>query len=301
MASSPLSPASPSFQLPHALLGDGPHKVIAVHGWFADRSAYAPVLADLDRASFQYAVVDLRGYGEAKDAAGAYSTSEGAADVVALADRLGWDRFSLIGHSMGACVAQRVLAIAPHRVRRLVGVSPVPASGLDLPPEQWELFAEADRLPGNRRAIIDITTGGTRPAAWLDRMVERSLDVSDAKAFRAWLDSWAREDFHDRVEGSTVPALAVVGALDPALGVDLMRRTWLRWYARAELTELSQAGHYAMDETPLALLSAVEDFLRADGESADSERADGESADSERADGESAGGESAGESRDGSS
>ncbi|MGW7269954.1 alpha/beta fold hydrolase [Streptomyces sp. NPDC054864] len=259
--------SSPSFQLPHALLGDGPHKVIAVHGWFADRSAYAPVLADLDLASFQYAVVDLRGYGEAKDAAGACTTSEGAADVVALADLLGWDRFSLIGHSMGGSVAQRVLAIAPHRVRRLVGVSPVPASGLELPPEQWELFAEADRLPGNRRAIIDVTTGGTRPAAWLDRMVERSLEVSDTKAFRTWLDSWAGEDFHDRIEGSTVPALAVVGELDPALGADLMRRTWLRWYARAELTELPQAGHYAMDETPLALIRAVEDFLRKDGES----------------------------------
>lgn len=255
-----------SFPLPHALLGEGPHKVIAVHGWFADRSAYAPVLADLDLTSFQYAVVDLRGYGEAKDATGAYSTSEGAADVVGLADRLGWDRFSLIGHSMGGSVAQRVLAVAPHRVRRLVGVSPVPASGLELPPVQWELFSEADRLTENRRAIIDFTTGGIRPAAWLDRMVARSLDVSDVKAFRIWLDSWAREDFHERIEGSTVPALAVVGALDPALGADLMRRTWLRWYARGELSELPEAGHYAMDETPLALIRAVEDFLRADGE-----------------------------------
>ncbi|MFC8128830.1 alpha/beta fold hydrolase [Streptomyces sp. NPDC057302] len=254
-----------SFTLPHALLGDGPHRVIALHGWLADRSAYAPVLADLDRTSFRYAVADLRGYGEAKDASGAYTTSEGAADVVRLADHLGWERFSLIGHSMGASVAQRVVAIAPHRVRRLVGVSPVPASGLDLPADQWQLFSEADHLPENRRAIIDFTTGGVRPAAWLDRMVTRSLAVSDTKAFRAWLDSWAREDFHDRIEGSTVPALAVVGALDPALGADLMRRTWLHWYARGELTELPESGHYAMDETPLALVSAVEEFLRADG------------------------------------
>ncbi|MFG2498062.1 alpha/beta fold hydrolase [Streptomyces sp. NPDC048441] len=258
-----------SFPLPHVVLGEGPHKVIAVHGWLADRSAYAPVLADLDLASFQYAVVDLRGYGDAKDATGTYTTTEGAADVVGLADRLGWDRFSLVGHSMGASVAQRVLASAPHRVRRLVGVSPVPASGLDLPPEQWELFSEADRLPENRRAIIDFTTGGVRPAAWLDRMVARSLEVSDAKAFRSWLDSWAREDFHDLIEGSTVPALAVVGAQDPALGADLMRRTWLRWYGRGELTELGESGHYAMDETPLALVRAVEDFLRADGEGGD--------------------------------
>lgn len=255
-----------SFLLPHTLLGEGPHKVVAVHGWFADRSAYAPVLDDLDLGAFQYAVVDLRGYGEAKGAVGAFTTTEGAADVLDLADRLGWERFSLIGHSMGGSVAQRVLAAAPHRVRRLVGVSPVPAQGLRLPPEQWELFASAAQVPESRRTIIDITTGGVRPRAWLDRMVDRSLAVSDPKAFRAWLDSWAGEDFHTEVTGSAVPALTVTGALDPALSADLMRSTWLRSYVRGELAELSSAGHYAMDEVPLELIRTVEDFLRADGE-----------------------------------
>lgn len=250
--------------LPHALYGDGPHKVIAVHGWLADRSAYRPVLPDLDAEAFQYAAVDLRGYGEARDADGAYTTSEGAADVLALADRLGWERFSLIGHSMGGSVIQRTLAAAPHRVRRIVGVSPVPASGLPLPPEQWELFAGAAQNPDNRRIIHDITTGGRRPAAWLDRMVRRSVECSDAKAFRAWLDSWAGEDFHDRIEGSPVPALAVVGALDPALSADVQRATWMRWFPRAELVELPSCGHYAMDEAPLDLIRVMEDFLRAD-------------------------------------
>ncbi|GAA4931507.1 alpha/beta fold hydrolase [Streptomyces coeruleoprunus] len=253
-----------SFALPHDLHGDGPHKVIAVHGWFADRSAYAPLAADLDRDAFQYAVVDLRGYGEARDAPGAFTTAEAAGDVVALADRLGWERFSLVGHSMGGAVAQRVLALAPHRLRRVVGVSPVPASGLPLPPGQAELFAGAAERPENRRAIIDVTTGGRRPAAWLDRMVARSLDRSDAKAFRAWLDSWAGEDFHTDVAGSDIPALAVVGALDPALSAEVMRATWMTWYPRGALVELPSAGHYAMDEAPLDLIRVVEDFLRED-------------------------------------
>ncbi|WP_217213351.1 alpha/beta fold hydrolase [Streptomyces sp. AC550_RSS872] len=254
-----------SFSLPHELHGEGAHKVFAVHGWFADRSAYAGVLPDLDRTEFTYALVDLRGYGAAKDAVGAYTTNEAALDLVELAERLGWERFSVVGHSMGGAVGQRLLAVAPHRLRRLVGVSPVPASGLDMPPEQGELFADAAHKPENRRAIIDFTTGGRRPDAWLDRMVARSLAVSDQKAFRAWLDSWAGEDFHTRVEGSLVPALAVAGALDPALSADLLRGTWMTWYPRAELCELPSAGHYAMDETPLELIRVVEDFLRADG------------------------------------
>ncbi|MBT2487237.1 alpha/beta hydrolase [Streptomyces sp. ISL-96] len=249
--------------LPRTLLGDGPHRVIAVHGWLADRSAYAAVLPDLDTRSFSYAVVDLRGYGEAKDAPGRYTTAEGAADVLALADRLGWDSFSLVGHSMGGSVVQRVLAAAPQRVRRLVGVSPVPATGLPMPPEQWELFAGAADRPANRRVIIDSTTGGNRPAAWLDRMVRQSVEQSAPKAFGAWFESWAGDDFHAEVKGCDVPALAVTGALDPALSAELMRRTWLDWFPRAALTELPGAGHYAMDETPLQLIRTVEDFLRA--------------------------------------
>ncbi|MER7573581.1 alpha/beta hydrolase [Streptomyces sp. NPDC126514] len=255
-----------SFTLPHELHGDGPHKVFAVHGWFADRSAYASVRPDLDGTSFTYALVDLRGYGEAKDAVGSYSTAEAAQDLLDLADRLGWERFSVVGHSMGGSVAQRLLASAPGRLRRIVGVSPVPASGLPLPAEQWRLFADSAHLPENRRTIIDFTTGGVRPAAWLDRMVGRSLAVSDAKAYRAWLDSWAREDFHAEVAGARVPALAVAGRLDPALSASLLRDTWQRWYPYGEVRELSGAGHYAMDETPLELIQVVEAFLDADDE-----------------------------------
>ncbi|MDH2392051.1 alpha/beta hydrolase [Streptomyces sp. HNM0663] len=253
------------FPLPYSLHGSGPHKIIAVHGWLADRADYAATLPDLDRESFTYVFVDLRGYGEARATAGQYSTAEGAADIVALADGLGWQTFSLIGHSMGASVAQRVLAVSPERVRRLVGVSPVPACGLKMPPDQWELFASAAEKPENRRLIIDLTTGSRRPAAWLDRMVYRSQTRTDPKAFRAWLDSWACEDFRTKVEGVRTPALAVTGALDPAITAALMRQTWMRCYPEAELAELDCAGHHAMDETPLQLVRTVEDFLRADG------------------------------------
>ncbi|WP_369334551.1 alpha/beta fold hydrolase [Streptomyces chryseus] len=84
-----------------------------MHGWLADRGAFAAVLPDLDTRTFSYAVVDLRGYGEARRQPGRYTTAEGAADVLELADRLGWDSFSLVGHSMGGSVVQRVLAAAP--------------------------------------------------------------------------------------------------------------------------------------------------------------------------------------------
>ncbi|MET9862596.1 alpha/beta hydrolase [Streptomyces smyrnaeus] len=251
--------------LPAARIGDGAHHVIAVHGWFADRRAYAPVFDVLDRDTFSYAVPDLRGYGEARDIPGSWTTDEAAGDILALADALGWERFSLVGHSMGGAVIQRVVLAAPERVRRMVGIAPVPASGVPLQGEQWELFAQAAQRPANRRAIIDLSTGNRRPDAWLDRMVERSLSCTDPGAFRAWLDSWALEDFHEQVRGCRVPVRLVVGDGDPVLSAEVVRSTWLRWYTAAELVEVPAAGHYPLDETPLETVRAVEDFLRAEG------------------------------------
>lgn len=251
--------------LPHTLVGEGAHHVVAVHGWFGDRRCYETVLADLDERTFSYAVPDLRGYGASKETPGAYTTTEAAGDILALADSLGWDRFSLVGHSMGAAVIQRVLAAAPDRVRRMVGLAPVPASGVPLRGEAWELFAGAAEHLDNRRAIIDASTGGRRPAAWIDRMVRASVERCDPVAFRAWLDSWALEDFHESVQGSPVPVRLVVGAGDTSLTAEVVRSTWLQWYPAAEMVELAGAAHYPVDETPLDTVSAVEDFLRADG------------------------------------
>jgi pimeloyl-ACP methyl ester carboxylesterase len=95
-------------------------------------------------------------------------------------------------------------------------------------------------------------------------MVDRSTARSDPEAFRAWFDSWAGEDFQAEVADSRTPALAVTGALDPAISADFVRQTRLPVYAHGELVELACAGRHAMDETPLQLIRTVEDFLRAD-------------------------------------
>ncbi|MCO8304530.1 MULTISPECIES: alpha/beta fold hydrolase [Streptomyces] len=259
-----MGPIVPPLVPPYELVGEGPHRVMAVHGWFSDRAAYAAILPHIDRRAFTYVLPDLRGYGEARDIPGAYTTDEAGRDLLALADDLGWERFSLVGHAMGGAVVQRVVAAAPERVQRLVGVAPVPASGVPMEGEQWQLFASAADRPENRRAIIDRTTGSRHPDAWLDLMVRHSLEHSDPKALRAWLDSWALEDFHEDITGVQVPVRVVVGAHDPALTAEVMRRTWLRWYVNAELVELEYAGRYPADETPLELVRAVEDFITAD-------------------------------------
>ncbi|MFI9718408.1 alpha/beta fold hydrolase [Streptomyces sp. NPDC052396] len=246
----------------HTLLGEGEHKVVALHGWLSDRTGYQPLWPYLDGKTFSYAFMDCRGYGEAMEVPGEFTLAEIAMDVLALADQLDWPEFSLVGHSMGGAAIQQVLVQAPQRVRKLVGLNPVPASGVPFDEEGWALFSGAADKAANRRAIIDITTGSRLSAAWLSAMTARSLERSRRSAFAAYLPQWAGADLASLVKDNPVPAKVLIGEHDPAISAELMRSTWLASYPNAELETIPNCGHYPMEEAPVVLLTAVEAFLR---------------------------------------
>jgi pimeloyl-ACP methyl ester carboxylesterase len=94
-------------------------------------------------------------------------------------------------------------------------------------------------------------------------MVRESLRGSTTEAFGAYLTAWAHADLVDEVTGNPVPALAVVGENDPALGEDAMKGSWLTHYPNGRLEVVANAGHYAMYETPVRLATVLERFLDA--------------------------------------
>jgi pimeloyl-ACP methyl ester carboxylesterase len=243
-------------------VGKGAHAVIALHGWFGSAGAWQPIWPYLDGETFTYLFLDCRGYGARRGASGDYTIAEAAADVLATANELGLEQFSLVGHSMGGSVMQRVYADAPSRVRAMVGVSPVPASGVPFDEQSWQLFSSATDSADSRRAIIDFTTGNRLTSVWLDAMVRHSLENSDRAAFAAYLTAWARTDFHQEIMGSEAPIKVIAGENDPALGAGTMQATFQKYYPKLELEVFPNAGHYAIDETPVALVTAVERFLK---------------------------------------
>ena len=62
--------------------------------------------------------------------------------------------------------------------------------------------------------------------------------------------------------GRDVPIKVIIGQYDVSLNEDVMRATYLAWYKNAELEVMPNAGHYPMDETPIALATSIEAFLR---------------------------------------
>lgn len=248
--------------VPHAhVVGHGPHKVVVLHSLFAGHESFSSLWPILDGSRFSYAFMDARGFGEALDVAGTYSTDEIASDVLTLADSLGWQEFSLVGHSLGGMPIQQVLLKAPHRVRKLIGLSPVPANGMPIPDSDFPLFAEAAHKVENRRIIIDMTTGNKLSPSWVDSWAEKSMKAVGPVAFRSYLDSFRTTDFSARIRGAEVPALAVVGENDPAVTPDAMKETWMQHYPNGEIAVIGNSGHYPMVETPIALATLMEKFL----------------------------------------
>ncbi|MET9964257.1 alpha/beta hydrolase [Streptomyces sp. NPDC006326] len=246
----------------HRRIGTGPLRVIVLHDWFGTSANWGSVLDHFDPEGFSYAFLDYRGYGDRKDVPGRYTLPEIADDVLALADELGWDTFSLMGHSMGGKAIQQVLVRAPERVEKLIGINPVPAAPYEMDDDTHALFRGAAGSAANRRIILDLVTGNRASGHWLDRMVAHSLDVSRPEAFAAYLESWQPLDLSAAVKGSTVPVLVLVGEYDLALTVDVMRATWQVWYPDCRIHTVPGAGHYPPHETPVAFVTEVERFLR---------------------------------------
>ena len=246
-------------------VGHGPHAVIVLHGWFGDAHAFGPMEAALDGGAFSYVFMDNRGYGGMRGAHGSYSMDEVARDALALADALGFATFSVVGHSMGGMALERLALLAPLRLRKLVAVAPVPSCGMALDGAARQLFLDASGNVQARRAIINRSTGERLPAAWLDWKAQYSWESSDQAAFAAYFLAWSGTDFSEEIKAArvTLPLLALVGEHDPRFDTALMRRTYLAWYPQARLEVLGNAGHYPMNETPLALVASIEAFLLA--------------------------------------
>ncbi|WP_322085619.1 alpha/beta fold hydrolase [Burkholderia sp. BCC1999] len=121
--------------------GTGPERVMVLHDWLGDATNYAAALPYLDETAFTYVFVDLRGYGASRHLSGTYTIDEISADCLALADRLGWQRFHVIGHSMTGMATQRIAADAPSRIKRAIAVCPVSAASNRLGDDARAFFA----------------------------------------------------------------------------------------------------------------------------------------------------------------
>ncbi|WP_347261982.1 alpha/beta hydrolase [Rudaea sp.] len=116
-----LTVATPHLRLAAKAWGDPAlPPLLAVHGWL-DNAASFDALAPLIATQFHVVALDLPGHGRSQHRPPGvrYHFVDYIDDVLAAADCLGWEKFSLLGHSLGGGIASFIAAAFPGRVNKL--------------------------------------------------------------------------------------------------------------------------------------------------------------------------------------
>ena len=193
-----------------------------------------------------------------------------ADDCAALLDHVGVERASVVGHSMGGFVAQRLALRHPHLVERLVLVATCDNAG-ERNVERF--FAMADRFDAGEdratwfRSLFDaiFTRRFVADPANLDAALRWALDYpypQGAAAFRRQCEAMAAFDGHADLARIALPALVVAGREDILFPPDQCAAFAAR-LPGAKLAVLDGAAHAVHTEQPKAFVDAVNAFLDA--------------------------------------
>ncbi len=257
------NPARSPDPIGHELLGSGPVYVVIMNDWLCDTSTWDIARAFLDGTRFTFAFADLRGYGRSRGRDGAFTLEEAAADVLALADTLGWRRFGIVGHSMSALIALHLAQHHADRIDRAVTLTPPPPTGFgadDATLSASRALALAD--DGARLDFLAHQFGVRLSPGWTTYKASRWRACADPAAAAAYVAMFARDGLPDPTARVTVPVLAITGEQDaPPMRSEAVRRSLGPLCEQLVVTPLADSGHYPMQELPPLTVALVERFL----------------------------------------
>ena len=235
---------------------DAGQRVLFVHGTGCNGRLWQRPMKALAAAGHSSVAIDLPGHGGS-----AGDGFRGVADhghfVARLAERLGWDRYVVAGHSLGGGVA---LAVSIYDREPLLGMMLIDTGArLRVHPGILEsarrTAAGEDPPVGNPRQGYAADT----PQAVIDEIRALRSDERADVTYRDWIadDSC---DFLSRVGTIDVPTLALCGAEDPLTPVKYHQFLHDRM-PDCRLEVIGGAGHWPQFEQPEAFDRAVLTFL----------------------------------------
>jgi len=138
---------------------DSDHRVLCLHGWLDNANSFVPMmpfLPDMDLVA-----VDLPGHGYSSHLQGPYNVLDTTVRCLEIAKALGWDRFHVVGHSLGGSMAMMMAAAAGDHIESCTSIE-----------SAGPLAEAAEKFPDRlKRAAAD--------RANPDKFASRSFDSMD--------------------------------------------------------------------------------------------------------------------------
>ncbi|MDX8499947.1 alpha/beta fold hydrolase [Mesorhizobium sp. VK4C] len=239
--------------------------VLFIHGVGMNAAIWQP---QIERMADRWDVIaiDMLGHGRSPLPPQAPELADYAGQVIRLLDHLGLDKVSVVGHSMGALVAQELALLAPERVNRIVSLNAV----FRRPPELAAAVRErAAALTGRG----DAAGAAQTIARWFGDPVPAELTAAAGKTAAALsevdpegyartyrLFARADSDHAERLPTLAVPALFITGSEDknssPAMSAAMARLV-----PRGRCTVLAGQRHMMAVADPDLATRHIVDFL----------------------------------------
>lgn len=213
------------------------------------------------RERFRLLRYDQRGHGGSPAPPGPYTIGDLGTDVLSLLDRLGIERASFCGLSIGGMTGMWLASEVPERFERLV----LCCTAARLDPEAWQTRAEKVRAEGVG-AVADAVVErwftpqfrASRPETfeWAGRM----LRDTDPEGYAGCCEAIRDMDLRARLPSIVAPTLVISGADDPAIPPEhgeLISDA----ISEARFEVISNAAHLANVEQPVEITRAVLDHL----------------------------------------
>lgn len=240
--------------------------VVFINGLGSTMEMWNPPVLEKISHNFRVIIFDNRGCGYSSGSDEPFSISLLAWDTAALMDALFISSASIIGFSLGACVAQELALTFPSKVTRLILVSG-DCGGSESVKMQPEILLRLMDKSGTVQDIVNRMFSLLFPSSWLalhdpasycpviDGPVPGNEVVSrQADAFFTWTGSFSR------LEKVRCPTLVITGTDDVVVPPVNSRIISGRIFG-AGLVEIPGAGHGLMYQFPDRFSDCVLGFL----------------------------------------
>lgn len=245
----------------YEVIGTGPIKVVVLGSWLGDHKIWSPIYPFIDMQKFSYAFIDYRGYGTSRTYDGEHTIKEISSDAIAIVDNLGWEKFSVVGHSLGGMAAQRIGIDAGPRIQSIVCMMPIPASGMQLPSEVDQMLKNVVNSDEDARMLIDQLLGKRLTPMATEYILRHTRSTTTKDAFVNYYTAMSKTDFSAKAKRIKCPMLILTGEHDGFVTMDFVREGIVPLYPHAKIEIIPNSGHFPMIEIPVYLVTRVEEFL----------------------------------------
>jgi len=238
--------------------GEAGPALVFVHGVGSTAAIWDRQLDALG-CDFRCAAIELRGNGALPDPDPKTITRETfASDVVAVADALGFERFTLVGCSLGGVIAFEVWKQAASRFEAMtiVGSFAVYPNAR----QYAEGIVQTVRAAGTMQAFAQqraakLGLPAQRLAETIEQMACKSVACYEASTQATWTG-----DYRDVLKTIDVPTLVLCGEHDAVAPLALSQEI-ARGIAGSRLAIVPGAGHVANADAPERFNALLREFL----------------------------------------